>query len=106
VHQLEQLRRALRRDGDPGVPVWVSEIGWGSGSRRLSHLNEGYRGQARMLRELYSRLARKRRALRLWQVTWLDWRDPRQSSPVCPFCTRAGLIDWRNHRKPAGDAYR
>lgn len=104
VAQLGQLRRALRRDGDPRVPVWVSEIGWGSGHG--DRLSKGVRGQARMLRDLFTRLARDRRRLRLWEVTWFDWRDPRKPSQLCPWCTRAGLIDWRNRRKPAWTAYR
>jgi hypothetical protein len=59
-----------------------------------------------MLRDLYERLAPRRRRLRLWQVTWFDWRDPKKRSTICGWCTRSGLIDWRSHRKPAWDAYR
>ena len=106
VAQLGQLRRALRRDGDPHVPVWVSEIGWGSGDRHTSRLNKGLYGQGRMLRRLYTRLRPRVRRLRVWQVTWFDWRDPQQQSNVCTWCTQAGLIDWRGRRKPAWNAYR
>ena len=75
-------------------------------SPRAGVLNEGRHGQARMLRQLFTRLARRRRALRLWRVTWFDWRDPRQRSELCPWCARAGLIAWSNRRKPAWSAYR
>ena len=106
VEQLVQLRHALRRRGDPSVRLWVSEIGWGSGNRLTSRLNKGPDGQARLLRQLYARLQPRIRRLRLWQVTWFDWRDPRQQSKVCTWCTRAGLIDWQNRRKPAWNAFR
>jgi hypothetical protein len=108
VVQLRNLRRALRRHGDPRVPLWVSEIGWGSGNRAGHHsfLDEGYRGQARMLQKAFQALLKRRQRLRLWQVTWFDWRDPRQRSTSCSWCTRAGLVDWHNRRKPAWDAYR
>ena len=106
LEQLEQLRRALRRHGDPRVRLWISEIGWGSANRDDGRLNKGRNGQARMLHQLFTRLAQARHRLRLWQVTWFDWRDPRQRSTICSWCTRAGLIDWRDGRKPSWDAYR
>jgi hypothetical protein len=89
--------------------VWISEIGWGSASRSAPHagrLDKGYRGQARMLRRVFRALARERNRVKLWQVTWFDWRDPRQRSTICSWCTRAGLVDSHNRRKPAWNAYR
>ena len=59
-----------------------------------------------MLLRVFHALAKERRRLNLWQVTWFDWRDPRQRSTSCSWCTRAGLIDWQNRRKPSWNAYR
>jgi Beta-galactosidase len=106
LQQLRQVRRVARRAGDPRVRLWVSETGWGSGNRDDSRLNKGRAGQARLLHKLFTRLAPERGRLRLWQVTWFDWRDPRQTSALCAWCVRAGLIDWRDRRKPAWNAYR
>ena len=106
IDQLLHLRRALRRDHHGKVRLWVSEIGWGSGKRDTRHFNEGPRGQARMLRGLFGALGERRRRLRLWRVSWFDWRDPRANDPDCQWCARSGLIDWGDRRKPAWDAYR
>jgi hypothetical protein len=106
IDQLLHLRRALRREGDPRVPLFVSEIGWGSGKRDRRHFNEGPRGQARMLQRLFSVLGRDRRRLRIWRVSWFDWRDPRLNDPNCEWCGRSGLVDWRGRPKPAWRAYR
>ena len=105
VDQLFHLRRALRRHHHGRVPLWVSEIGWGS-ARRDRHFNAGPRGQARMLTHLFKALRRDRGRLRLRRVSWFDWRDPRRNDPNCPWCARAGLINWHGERKPAWNAYR
>jgi polysaccharide biosynthesis protein PslG len=104
--QLENLRRVLRRHGDGRVPLWVSEIGWGSGDPRKNHFNEGPGGQARMLTRAFAKLDRNRKQLRLRRVSWFDWQDPHRNDPNCGWCGRAGLIDYRGHRKPAWDAFR
>ncbi len=107
VNQLERVRRTMRRHGDGDTPLWVSEIGWGSRKRDPSQYNFGRHGQARMLRSLFSALSRDRHRLHLSSVTWFDWRDSlRNVNAPCPWCDHAGLIDKRNHRKPAWDAYR
>jgi hypothetical protein len=107
VNQLTRVRRLMREHHDGSIPLWVSEIGWGSKKRDPSQYNFGRTGQARMLTELFSTLSRDRRRLGLNRVTWFDWRDSlRNVNAPCPWCDHAGLIDKRNHRKPAWDAYR
>ncbi len=97
----------MREHGDGGTPLWVSEIGWGSRKRHPSQYNFGRHGQARMVTNLFSALSRERHRLHLSSVTWFDWRDSlRNVNAPCPWCDHAGLIDKRNHRKPAWDAYR
>ncbi len=104
--QLYKLRKVLRRHHDGRVPLWVSEIGWGSGRPSKNHFNEGPGGQARMLNRLFKKLERHRSQLRLRRVSWFDWQDPHRNDPDCGWCGRAGLIDYRGLRKPAWDAFR
>lgn len=106
VGQLVELRKALRRHGDGGVPLWVSEVGWGSGKPVKNHFNFGPEGQATMLHRLFKALDAARQRLHLGLVSWFDWRDPHRNDVDCGWCGRAGLIDWHGKRKPAWDAYR
>jgi polysaccharide biosynthesis protein PslG len=104
--ELMRLRQVLKRHHDAGVPLWVSEIGWGSGRPEKNHFNEGPGGQARMLTRAFKKFERHRVGLRLRRVSWFDWQDPHRNDPNCGWCGRAGLIDYRGHRKPAWDAFR
>jgi hypothetical protein len=107
VNQLERVRRTMREEGDGAKPLWVSEIGWGSKRYDPSQYNFGRPGQAKMLTALFTALSRDRQRLHLSRVTWFDWRDSLKNvSAPCPWCDHAGLIDKRDHRKPAWDAYR
>jgi hypothetical protein len=106
IGQLTKLRRVLRRHHDGRVPLWVSEIGWGSGRPSKNHFNEGPGGQARKLTHFYRKLAADQHRLRLRRVSWFDWQDPHRNDPDCGWCGRAGLIDYRGRRKPAWDAFR
>ena len=107
LSQLFRLRHAMRHHGVGSDPIWVSEIGWGSAKRAPNQFNRGSRGQAKMLRSLFAQLTAHRATLGLNLVTWFDWRDPKTDvSAPCPWCDHSGLIDKRNHRKPAWNAYR
>jgi hypothetical protein len=107
MSQLFRLRHAMRHHGVGSDPIWVSEIGWGSAKRAPNQFNWGSRGQAKMLRSLFTRLRAHRATLGLNLVTWFDWRDPKTDvSAPCPWCDHSGLINKRNHRKPAWNAYR
>jgi hypothetical protein len=107
VNQLARARRTMREHHDGGSRLWVSEIGWGSKKHRPTEYNFGRHGQARMLTRLFAALTKARHRLHLSTVSWFDWRDSKKNvNAPCPWCDRAGLIDKRNHRKPAWDAYR
>jgi hypothetical protein len=105
--QLFRLRRAMNHHGLGDDPIWVSEIGWGSAKRAPNQFNWGMAGQAKMLHSLFTDLSGHRASLGLNLVSWFDWRDPKKNvSAPCPWCDHSGLIDKRNHRKPAWSAYR
>jgi hypothetical protein len=106
IGQVVKVRRALRRHGDSGIPLWVSEIGWGSGRPEKNHFNKGPHGQATMLLRMFKALDGARHRLHLTMVSWFDWQDPHRNDPDCGWCGRAGLIDWHGDRKPAWDTYR
>jgi hypothetical protein len=98
-------RRAMKRAHDARTKVWVNEIGWGSAPND-HHLNKGPKGQARLLRSSFRRLARNRRRLRIWRIDWFDWRDPQTAQSGCSWCFSAGLLDAGGSPKPSFKAFK
>ena len=72
-------RRVMRRKGDNGVPLVLSEISWSSGKGR-STFNYGWemteKGQARKIRKILPRLARARKRKGIQAVYWYTWLSP------------------------------
>ena len=96
--QIRNLRRVMRRHGDAGARIYVTEMGWGSDSFE-SRWERGLWGQARELDSAISLLARNRRAWRIGGVWWFSWADA--DGPSCQFCDSAGLLTHRREAKPA-----
>jgi hypothetical protein len=86
-----RFKREMRRGGDGGEDMWVTEIGWSSGGPR-NPLNLGPNGQARQLRQLFTELGQDRRRLNLRGVVWFSWRDDTAGAPVCKWCEFSGLF--------------
>lgn len=86
----QRMRRAARRAGDPKVPLYITEIGWGSEpDPHTVSFEQGPRGQARELRGAYRYLLRDRRRLHLRAAYWFTWKD---MAGACSFCDSAGLF--------------
>jgi hypothetical protein len=87
---VEGVRAAMRRHGDGGAGLYLTELGWGSqNDPEVVSFEVGLRGQARQLRGAYRYLIANHRRLGLRQVDWFTWKD-RQGS--CTFCDSAGLF--------------
>jgi hypothetical protein len=92
--ELRRLTEALRsvavRNRDPGVDLYVTEMGWGSqrNPRRVS-FEVGRREQARELRRAFTYLIRNQGRLNVKQVHWFSWKDARG---ICNFCDSVGLF--------------
>ena len=95
--KLKSLRAAMRRNGDAGTPVWVTEMGWGSDSGE-SRWERGLAGQAREMRQALRLLTLNRARWRVKRVFWFSLTDAEDS---CQFCDSAGLLDWGGERKPS-----
>ena len=100
--QVAGFRREIKRAGDHGVGLWVTEIGWGS-ARGSNPLSVGKRGQARRLGQAYRYFQRNRRRMNMKNVTWFSWRDSRTS--ICEWCASSGLYSKGAKPKPAWRAY-
>jgi hypothetical protein len=101
------IRHVMRRAHDGRTPIWVSETSWGSAPKD-GHINQGRRGQARMLTRTMKMFAHHRGALGVNEVSWFVLRDPPAGTSVgdCTWCRYAGLLDDAGKPKPAWKAFR
>ena len=101
--QLKKLHKAVKHHHDP---IWIDEIGWGSGPRSSSPLNKGPKGQAGFLRRSFRFATRNRRRLGIQRIIWFPWRDSGRTPPSCVFCGKSGLIAASGSAKPSWRAFR
>jgi hypothetical protein len=78
VDTVKLVRREMRRRGDAGKPVIITELSWPAAlgrvpRDRLLGLETTSDGQAQRLRAAYDRLVRERRRWNLRQVYWFNW---------------------------------
>lgn len=104
LKELRKARKTMKRHHDGRTPIWVGEVGWGSGTS--GHYNEGLKGQKKLTARMYPKLVKARRKLHLWRVSWFDWRDPQTPLTKCGWCAYAGLFDSSYKPKPAWHAFR
>jgi hypothetical protein len=84
------MRSVTRRNSDPRVPLFITEMGWGSqNDPKVVAFERGLKGQARELRRAYRYLLRNRRRLHIKAAYWFSWKDLAGS---CNFCDSAGLF--------------
>jgi hypothetical protein len=100
------IRHVMRRAHDGRTPIWVSETSWGSAPKD-GHINQGRRGQARMLTRTMKTFAHRRRALGVNEVSWFVLRDPPAGTSVgdCTWCRYAGLLSSDGNPKPSWGAF-
>lgn len=101
--QIEAVRAVLKRNGDGGKGLWITELGWSSERpSRGDAFAAGWRGQARQLRGAFRLLRRNQSRWRLRRVYWFSVDDLPGS---CNFCGGSGLFRSGFRAKPAWHAY-
>jgi polysaccharide biosynthesis protein PslG len=105
--EIEKLRAAMAQHGDSETPLWLTELGWGSGEPNRFGLNKGLEGQKRLLEGSFRLILDHRSAWHVQRLFWFDWRDPAPGAPqACSFCSSAGLLHNNGDPKPAWEAYK
>jgi hypothetical protein len=106
--ELQRIRAVMTRNGDARTPLWITELGWGSGDRSASKLNKGMNGQKRLLSQAFELILDHRRTWNIGRLFWFSWRDggPEFDTGNCNFCHTSGLLTQEGVPKPAWDAYR
>jgi hypothetical protein len=99
---LEELVEALREVAvehrDPGVSLYITEMGWGSQDNfHQVAFEQGVQGQVKQLKDSYRYLLENRGRLHLKQVYWFSWKDLPDS---CNFCDSVGLFRGGPRFKP------
>jgi hypothetical protein len=98
--KIEALRRVLRDFGVPRMPLWITEMGWGSDPNE-SRWERGWMGQARQLNIAMRLLAQSHRRWHVRKIFWYSWVD----APICQFCDSAGLFTADGQAKPSWYAF-
>ena len=104
--KLDLFRRVLVDHGLGGKRMLVTEIGWMAGGPKSHPLYRSKRGQAKILKQSYGRLAADRARWGLDAAFWFSWQDPPKQQGLCSFCARSGLFDSRGRSKPAWTAFK
>jgi polysaccharide biosynthesis protein PslG len=103
--QLRRAREVMRDHGDKKAPLFLTELGWGSGEGS-SDLYKGISGQASMLSAAFKFALKNRRRYGLAGVTWFSWRDlPPSVAGNCVICASFGLLNTDSTPKPSYNAF-
>jgi hypothetical protein len=105
--QIQKVRAAMNENGGRSTPLWLTELGWGSGAPDRFGLSKGPVGQARLLTASFKLILNNRTRWNVQRLFWFDWRDPSSAEAgKCSFCATAGLLNYDRSRKPAYFAFR
>lgn len=96
--QLAAARVAVRGTVGASLPIWMTELGWGTKGPREHPLIKSRRGQSRALAQTFELLLRRRQRLGIERALWFHWRDA--PNDLCLWCESSGLLDRRSHAKP------
>lgn len=94
--QLKVARKAINRRGAADIPIWITEIGWGSKGPKNQSLVKSPAAQDRTLRDVMMMAIDEQGPLNLGRLLWYQWRDT--PSDLCKWCETSGLLNI--HSKP------
>ncbi|HMJ72211.1 MAG TPA: glycosyl hydrolase [Solirubrobacterales bacterium] len=100
--RIEEVRRVLKRNHDPGKGLWITEMGWSSEPPQPHNsFAKGRAGQARELNGAFKLLTANQRN---WHVQSIYWFAINDYAGICNFCGGSGLFS-DGKPKPAWSAY-
>ena len=89
--QIGKMRKALKQKKDKGKRLWLTEVGWGS--KKKGRLGVGKKKQAKLLKQSFKLLIKKRGKWKIGGVLWYTWRDLPKNEAPCDWCATAGLFN-------------
>jgi hypothetical protein len=99
---IKKARKRMNRSGLRKTPIWITEMGWGSESKKRrprpassppasAAWDMSPKKQRRKMRRFFDRVVKQRRTLKVRRVVWYQWQD--HPAEPCPWCRTAGLLD-------------
>jgi len=102
--QIKKMRKALKQKKDKGTKLWLTEVGWGS--KKKGRLGVGKKKQAKLLKQSFKLLLKKRGKWKIGGALWYTWRDLSKAQAPCDWCASAGLFNTSGSKaKPAWRQY-
>ena len=92
TEKIEEVRTALRENGDGAKKLWLTELGWSSGPPKSDGSNsfaQGPAGQVRQLKGAFSLLERNQVKWKIQRIYWFSVDD---APGACNFCDGSGLF--------------
>jgi hypothetical protein len=106
VRITNQFRKALNRSGGRRVPLWITEIGWGTGGEAGPHpLVVDEANQGNKLFEAFTNLIANAARLKLEAILWYSFQDILAPTSGGTWDQHSGLFTQNGTKKPAWDAY-
>lgn len=102
--QLEAARATLGRSKARGIPISITEIGWGTKGPRSHPLLKSVKGQDRTLASTFEMILRNRQRLGIERTLWFLWRERRDD--LCLWCESSGLVRRNSEPKPLLDTFK
>lgn len=110
TEKIEEIRTTLRKNGDAGKKLWITELGWSSGPPSSDGSNsfaQGPAGQVKQLKGAFGLLERNQLKWKIQRVYWFSVDD---APGACNFCDGSGLFgpgfkpkkSWYSYVKFAG----
>jgi hypothetical protein len=100
IDRIAQMRQVMRRFGDDGKPIWVTEVGWASAGTPPG-LVAGPVGQADYLRQVFQLATSEKAPLGIAGLVWYSLND----TPGPLWVGHCGLFTVDGTAKPAWSAF-
>jgi polysaccharide biosynthesis protein PslG len=105
--EIDGMREALRNVRDPGRALWITELGWSSGTPSAANgFNQFEKGRSGQAHELSGAFKLLRRHAATWRVKRMYWFSLTDAPGTCNFCDGSGLFGDGFTPKPSWSAYK
>ena len=98
-----RLTREMLDDVKVDLPIWITEVGWGSGTETRNPMIVSPSRQRANMRKAFRMMIRERRRLGVDRAVWYQWRDG--PDEICKWCVTSGLLQQDGVAKPLLDVF-
>jgi hypothetical protein len=92
TEKIEEVRTALKQNGDAGKKLWLTELGWSSGPPQSDGSNSFAQGPAGQVRQLKGAFKLLERNQAKWKIQRIYWFSVDDAVGACNFCDGSGLF--------------